>query len=263
MTTISDISTKGGSRPARKRIEPLKAIRAIRALIADKEDTGQVFRIIDALSGGSDERMFGRFIANETGQRIVGEKRSLLATLSDRERLSRLPEGTLGRIYHEFMAAENLTADGLVEASAEAPRRYGEMPEAATIFRDRMRDSHDLWHVTTGYGRDGLGELCLLAFTYAQTRNRGIGFIVLVGARVASKQAPGLGIWRAVREGYRLGKAAQWLPLADWETLLSLPLADVRARLGIAAPVIYQRIEPVTSAAEKTKMTGQGMKTAA
>ena len=39
---------------------------------------------------------------------------------------------------------------------------------------------HDLWHVTTGYGRDALGELSLLAFTYAQEQNRGIGAIALI-----------------------------------------------------------------------------------
>jgi ubiquinone biosynthesis protein COQ4 len=261
MTTIADATN--GIRPKRKRIEPLKALRAIRALVADKEDTGQVFKIVDALSGGSDERMFNRFMADTTGQRIVGERRDLIALLNDRKKLGSLPEGTLGRIYYDFMTSENLTADGLVEASMEAPRLYADMPEGAAIFRDRMRDSHDLWHVTTGYGRDGLGELCLLAFTYAQTRNRGIGFIVLVGLRVVSKEVPGMGVWRAIREGYRHGKEASWLPAADWETLVSLPLEEVRARLGIKAPAEYRRIEPVTSALEKTKMGGKPMKQAA
>jgi len=264
MTHSATGQGQASSRPRRKRIEPMKAIRAIRALIADKEDTGQVFKIIDALSGGADERMFNKFMANGTGQQVVAEKRDLIALLNDRERLSKLPEGTLGRTYYEFMAEENLTADGLVAASEEAPRLYAEMPEGAAIFRDRMRDSHDLWHVTTGYGRDGLGELCLLAFTYAQTRNRGIGFIVLVGGRVSSKEMPGIGIWKAIREGYRHGKAASWLPTADWETLLAQPLADVRRQLGIVAPETYQRISPITSAAEKGLTAGKpGLKEAA
>lgn len=263
MTMTANVTNKAPVRPRRKRIEPMKAIRAVRALIANKEDTGQVFKIIDALSGGADERMFNKFMATGSGKRIVAEKRDLIALLNDRERLSKLPEGTLGRTYYEFMAEENLTADGLVAASKEAPRLYEEMPEGAEIFSNRMRDSHDLWHVTTGYGRDGLGELCLLAFTYAQTRNRGIGFIVLVGARVASKEAPGIGVWKAIREGYRHGKAASWLPAADWEALLELPLAEVRRQLGIATPATYRRIEPITSSREKGSITGQGMKEAA
>lgn len=254
MTTVQDatnITSISGTPPkyARKRIEPLKAWRAIKALIADKEDTGQVFKIIDALAGGADERMYNRFIKTETGQRIVAEKRDLIKLLNDRERLKALPEGTLGRSYYEFMAEENLTADGLVAASEEAPRR-NDRPEGAMIFGDRMRDSHDLWHVTTGYGRDGLGELSQLAFYYAQTRNRGIGFIVLMGARAAHKEAPKAGIWRAVREGYRLGKKAKWLPAADWEALLDKPLAQVRATLGMGVPAVYREIEPITSSME-------------
>ena len=39
-----------------------------------------------------------------------------------------------------------------------------------------MRDSHDLYHVVTGYGRDGLGEICVLTFGNAQFHNHGIGF---------------------------------------------------------------------------------------
>lgn len=251
MTMTGSVTNTTTERPRRKRIEPLKAIRAVRALVADKEDTGQVFKIIDALSGGSDERMFNRFMAAETGRRIVAEKRDLIAALNDRERLAKLPKGTLGRTYYEFMAEEDLSADGLVAASEEAPRYYRDMPADARLFRDRMRDTHDLWHVTSGYGRDGLGELCLLAFSYAQMRNRGIGFIVLVGTRVTSKKAPGVGIWKAVREGFRHGKSASWLPLADWESLLDKPLDEVRRQLGIQPPAIYQRIEPVTSAKDK------------
>src|SRR5690606_15661103 len=136
----------------RKRIEPLKAIRAIRALIADKEDTGQVFKVIDALSGGANDRQFRRFEATETGRQIITEKRDLISTLSNRDYLAGLPEDTLGRTYYEFMAGENLTADGLVAASEEV-RRRDDRTEAERIFGDRLRDQHDLWHVTTGYGR--------------------------------------------------------------------------------------------------------------
>ena len=134
MTTASPTEF-GGAAPAkrkRKRIQPLKAIRAIRALIADKEDTSQVFKIIDALSGDSVGRGFRRFVQTETGRRILAEKRNLVATLSERTRLAALPEGTLGRAYHEFMAEEDLTADGLVEAS-EAVERIDEILDVPGI----------------------------------------------------------------------------------------------------------------------------------
>lgn len=260
-SNITSLATPARAHQKRKRIEPLKAWRAMRALIADKEDTSQVFKVIDALAGDVDDRMYRRFSASEIGKRIIGEKRNLIGLLNDRERLSGLPRGTLGRTYHDFMAEENLTAEGLVEAS-EVVERRNERDEGARLFSDRMRDSHDLWHVTTGYGRDGLGELAQLALYYAQTRNRGLGFIVLMGTRSAAKEAPKAGVWKAVREGYRLGKAAEWLPAADWENLLDKPLKEVRAVLGMKEPVIYRQVESITSAMEGKIMGGEEIKAA-
>jgi ubiquinone biosynthesis protein COQ4 len=262
--TATNITGMGDAAPkkrVRKRIEPVKAWRAMQALIADKEDTGQVFKIIDALSGSADERMYRRFMASESGRRIAEENRDLIAVLNNRDYLKSLPEGTLGRTYHDFMAEENLTADGLVAASEEAPYRQA-LTASEKIFSDRMRDSHDLWHVTTGYGRDGLGELSLLAFYYAQGRNRGIGFIVLMGAYTSAKDAPKSGIWKAVREGYRLGKKARWLPAADWEALLEKPVSEVRAILGVGDPAFYREIEPETTAIENRLIAEEQMKAA-
>ncbi len=55
-------------------------------------------------------------------------------------------------------------------------------------YNARLRDMHDLWHVVTGYGRDSFGEACLLAFSYAQTRNRGIAFIAFFGTREIARE---------------------------------------------------------------------------
>ena len=96
---------------------------------------------------------------------------------------------------------------------------------------------HDLWHVATGYGRDLVGEAALLAFSYAQTRNRGVGFIVAIAWLRAS------GDFAFARpiivEGYRRGKRAAWLPGQDWEWLLTQPLGAVRERLGLGEPPAY------------------------
>ncbi|MEW6269630.1 MAG: Coq4 family protein [Thermodesulfobacteriota bacterium] len=223
------------TKPKRKRIQPLRALRAIRALIADPDDTAKVFEIIDALSGNAGERLFLRFRATATGERILRERRNLLATLEDRERLRTLPQGTLGRIYFDFTEREQITGQGLADASMAA-RRDDIGPERR-LFADRLRDMHDLWHVVTGYGRDLVGEAALLAFSYAQTRNRGVGFIVAVAYLRAKGDAA---FARPVMvEGYRRGRRAAWLPAADWEHLLTLPLERVRAELGLGAPPEY------------------------
>ena len=110
-----------------------------------------------------------------------------------------------------------------------------------TRYGDRLRDTHDLLHILTGYGRDALGEQCVLAFTYAQNRNLGVGFIAYAGGlelkyRVA-KSAP---IMKAVHEGYRIGNAAKNIVHEDIAALLREPLVNARKRLGISEPVGYR-----------------------
>ncbi len=231
MATIAQEST---------RIRPLVAWRALRALFRNGEDTKQVFIIGDALRGKSGLRAFQRFRATALGQSVLSGERDLLPVLCDRAHLSALPAGSLGRLYHDFMAEENLTADGLVDASKAGSRNVSSTE--VQRFRDRMRDQHDLHHVSTGYGRDGLGEVCVLAFGYAQTRNRGIGVIALMGMLKIAKALPGQPVCAAVMQAYRQGKAAAALYQQDWEALLPLPLEEVRQRLGIKPPTLYRQI---------------------
>jgi len=228
------------SRGIRSRpVQPLVAWRALRGLLQDPERTDLVFVIIRALSGNSLEGTFRRVMSDPQGRRTLDESRSLVDTLSDLERLRQLPDGTLGREYARFMDEERLTARGLVEASADRP-------EDDTVFLDpraqrlgeRLRDMHDLWHVCSGYNRDLLGEAALLAFTYAQTRNRGVGFIASMATfelwRHGLAGAPSV-IWN----GFRRGRRTAFLPAVDWEALLEQPLDHVRQQLGLGDPPNY------------------------
>lgn len=220
-------------------VRPLVAWRALRGLIADPERTDLVFVIIRALSGNSLEGSFRKVMADPEARRTLDESRSLVDTLSDLPRLRALPEGTLGREYSKFMDEQGLTARGLIEASLEGNGDDVEyLDPLAQRLGERMRDMHDLWHVSAGYNRDLLGEAALLAFTYAQTRNRGVGAITLMGMYQ---------LWRhglpeavsVIREGFRRGRRAAFLPGADWEALLELPLDEVRARLNLGEPPAY------------------------
>lgn len=217
------------------RLAPLQAMRALRRLIADPERTEEVFEILRGLSGNSLWRSYERFRSIPGSGELL--ERSLLTTLSDRDRLAALPKGTLGHSYFQFIYNENLSADGLVEAS-EFDEAVEPNPHLLA-FGERNRDMHDLWHVTTNYGRDTFGELCLLAFTYAQTRNLGILAIVVIGALKIARER-GRGVFSAAWQAYRDGKHAQWLPAADWESLLELPLHEVRQRLDVVAPTRYR-----------------------
>src|SRR5688572_11060580 len=224
------------------------ALRALWRLARDNDDTTHVFAIVDALRGNSDVRNVERMRESEIGRAILAERRSLLDVLADRERLRALPDGSLGRIYLAFMEREGLTADGLAAAADEGYRQRTFDPEVRT-FADWARDSHDLWHVLTGYGRDPLGELCLLGVLYSQIRSPGTAFIALLGLLQVPFEYPGAPSRRAVLQGFSIGRRAQCMIALDWEVLLARPLDEVRGTLGLDRPTYYEQSAPLHDAA--------------
>ena len=106
---------------------------------------------------------------------------------------------------------------------------------------NRLRDTHDLFHVLTTYGRDALGEASLLGFSYEQNHNLGVKFIAYAGARQIMKttqtKAP---LYDAIREGRSLGKAAHKLAHMDVEAVMRSDIDEVRAAMKIGVPVVYR-----------------------
>ena len=226
---------------ARRPVEWRRAARALRDLLADSSRTDLAFEVTYALGGSSGERLFQRFLTHPEGLPLLAERPTLLAALSDRAALAAMPEGSLGRAYLDFLRTGDLSAEGLVEASetAERPRDVGADRQ---WFFDRLRENHDLWHVLTGYGRDEAGEAANLAFTFGQTRDTGVAFMVLAAAWVGGMRPEvspdgvrrGWFHWqRYLSQAWRRGRRAAFLPAARFEELLPRPLADVRRTLGI------------------------------
>ncbi len=222
---------------AKRRMQPIVAMKAMGRLLRNPEATEEVFVIVRALAGDAIERGLRRFRTTPHAERILGQQQSLLDVLANREYLRGLPEGSLGRTYLKFMEDGNITAEGLKAASdIEGGERF-EDPELE-IYGLRLRDQHDLWHAVSGYGRDVAGEACLLAFTYAQTKNRGIGFIAFMGA-LKLRKTFGNDIFASMNQAYKMGKSAAWLPAQMWEDLLELPVDEVRRKLNLAMPDRY------------------------
>lgn len=218
------------------------ALRALNELIDNPEDTPRVFEIVRALGRPALKRSLRRFRTTEVGARVLRDRIDLIDTLRDRESLAAMPAGTLGRTYYDFIYGESLSADGLVAASMEqGVQAYNFKDPDLKRFGERMRDQHDLWHTVTQYGRDPFGELCLLAFSYAQTKNRGLALIVGVGALRAMREL-GPQALNAVWHAYRAGRHASWLPAEDWAANLRLPVDEVRRQLAIKPPAEYREV---------------------
>ena len=239
MTATADFDKLDRLRP--QRLEPLRAFRAFRKLIRDKEDTAQVFEIMRALSGRSIGRGYNRMLKSLEGGRQAFLREELAHKLDDPVWLSQFGPGSVGAAYREFREARGFTAEGLAdEARKVAPLVDAQHP--VVWYSRRIRDVHDVWHVLTGYGTDALGEACVVSFSYAQTRNLGFAFIGWGAAREIQREAPSVPARRAVWQAYRNGRAARWLPGLDYEALFEQPLEAVRERLNIRPASVYQAV---------------------
>lgn len=227
----------------KNRRRPLKALHHFRKLIRNKEDTTQVFYVVEALNGNSFQKRFVKFANSEKGRERIEENRFLPSILDNHDWLATLPDGSLGRAYLDFMTKEKLTAQGLVDeyAASGVSRDYGH-PDM-TIYSDRLRDTHDMLHILTGYGRDALGEASVLGFSHAQHGGLGVIFIAYGAAMEIRKSAPkSAPVLKSIHEGRRIGKAATNIVYEDILELLPQQLDDVRAQLGITLPTYYQAV---------------------
>jgi len=220
------------------------ALMALRRLAADANNTKEVFKIMRALNAGTAKTGYERLLQTEEGGRLAFEHAEIGALLSDSAAIAAFAPGTLGAAYAAFLVETGYTAEGLAaasrvdDASREAPHPYA-------WFGRRTRDTHDLWHILTGYrANDRLGEACLAAFYYAQTRGAGWALIAR-GAGLRALAAGSIKKLRALREAYRNGRRAVWLHGEDYALMLAEPLDALRTRLGIVEPKAYRAAEAV------------------
>ncbi len=216
------------------------ALKALGRLLSDKEDTGQVFEIMGALNGDATSRSYQRLLRTVDGGRLAYEHVELAPRLMDDAWLDSFAPGTVGAAYRAFVRSENLSAEGLAEISRQTHGR-AEVAHPHAWFGRRIRDSHDIWHILSGYHRDGLGEACLVAFSYAQTGSLGWALIAF-GAASRARRGGARRHVKAIWQGYQRGKAAAWLPGEDYERLMSEPLDAARRRLNITPASLYDAI---------------------
>lgn len=219
---------------------PRRALRAARILARDPDDLPQVFTIIESLSFDTLQRIHDRMMRSETGRRLIANKPDIVDRLADRAALARLPEGTLGRAYLDFVSRENISAEGIRAAGDKGMTHEHPVPADLEWVHARMRDTHDLWHAAVGYHGDVLGETALLGFTFAQTWNPAIALILAIGLGKTIGVAPEAR--RTILDGFRRGKRAAYLPEQEWEAMLELPVAEVRRRLGLESVPVYTPI---------------------
>ena len=176
-------------------------------------------------------RRFARW--EEVAEELAADPRTGPA-LAARERLggidlaelARLPEGSLGRVFGEHCRNRGIDPN-LVQIPDGSPGDF----VMAHLF-----ETHDLWHVTTGWGNDELGEVGLGGFYLAQL---GLPLIALMLALILLNtvfREPSTLRERidALVAGYQMGKSSRPLFGLRWREEWSRPVAEIRAELQVS-----------------------------
>ncbi|MBX7495977.1 hypothetical protein K3172_08950 [Qipengyuania sp. 6B39] len=222
------------------RYRPIAALKGFRELLKDKENTAVVFQIYDALPSSSFMPRVRALTLSPLGEALRKSEPFLPELLDDHEALRRLPKGSVAHAYCDFMEREGLSAAGLVEESEKSGRPT--YPDLVQWFGFRQRDTHDLMHVLSGYGRDALGEQCVLLFTHGQSPSQGHLLLGYAGSLHIKKlrrdsAAP---VMKATRQAHRTGKACPPIVSMSIRELLAKDLQQVRDELNIPEPHWYR-----------------------
>jgi ubiquinone biosynthesis protein Coq4 len=196
--------------------------RFVRAYITAVRD----FSRLDALLAIADNAGFAGSAAQEamlTTPEIQAFMRHPLPPLVlDRAALGRLPPGSLGRSFVEFLDAQGIDPEDLMRPGRD-------------VLGEQRARTHDLWHVLTGFETDVAGELGLQAFNQAQLGTPASLAFLSAGYLNALLCTPDDARRRtdAIARGWSLGRRARPLFGVDWAALWTTPLVEVRRRFGL------------------------------
>lgn len=212
-------------------VNPLKTLRMLHSfwrLSQDPNRLGEVFAIADAGSNTKVLAEVAEFVARHPqGARALREGTRLGAV--DLAELQKLPAGTLGRVFADHMIENNLDPRSIPVPTYE--------PGDVRYIKTHLRETHDIWHIATGFHTDVAGEIGLQAFYLAQLPSRlSAALIAMAFVHLATKNIePRDAIMTEVMRGWALGKRATPLFGFEWAKHWKTPLVDVQKMLGIDA----------------------------
>ncbi len=198
-------------------------VRTLATLARDPGRLDQVLVLAQTVNLPTVARAIDRLEHDDGGRALLADQPRIDRAHVDLDALRRLPDGALGREYTRFLDDNGITPDAF-----ENLPDVGD-PRAAYLML-RLRQTHDLWHVLTGFAPDVRGEILLQAFTYAQLRAPSALLIATLGTLRWAFEWPGQG--KALREAFSRGKRTRTLATFRWEDHWATPLTELRELLA-------------------------------
>ncbi|MBF2080357.1 MAG: hypothetical protein IGR76_18035 [Synechococcales cyanobacterium T60_A2020_003] len=201
------------------------------SLFANPTNTLSVYDIEDGLRNDKSTVLSIEYIKSQPGVMDMVRDR-YLAPLPDIDTLLQSPPDSLGYAYATYIRDNGFDPAFYRNLSVEDDTSY--------LFQ-RRRQTHDIWHLVTGFGIDEESELGLKAFELAQTRST-MSAILLAGGLVRTlfKTPERLDyLLDRIAVGYRMGMQAKPFLAQRWEEDWEKSLAQWREELNVQVPSTY------------------------
>lgn len=209
----------------------LRMIKAFFAVVRDVERTNEVFAISEKIPDSAVLTAVDFVASGKYSERAFREQYVLGKV--DLIKFRSFPDGTLGREYARFMDARGLD-----------PEFYPplELTSRSQYIRLHLYQTHDLWHVVTGFDSSPAGELGLQAFYYAQIDLPLPIMLIAAGLLNALIYAPG-DVTRRLDEithGWKMGRETRKIFGYPWQENWETPISEIRREFeltsALAAP---------------------------
>ena len=202
-------------------------LKVVQGFITFANNPNQTEAVFDMADGLRHTDLYQQFIEYAHSQPTVAQiiQDRYFGSNLDLETLLCYDKNSLGYVY----------ASTLKEAQLD-PYFYRKLKveDDYSYIALRMRQTHDIWHLITGFGTDLAGELGLQAFTLAQTHSP-LAVTILAAAILYTLKSSGPlhDIVDSIQQGWRMGEQAQPFLAQKWEENWDKPLSEWRAELGL------------------------------
>ena len=209
-----------------ERLQSLKLLASLATFLKNPGSLDSVLAVGASLKDSPlSEQMIRHLLDNPTFAQLVND--GWRPQPIDLSALQTLPTGTLGRCYADQLISQGITPDTLIDPSPINDER--------DYIVHRLKETHDITHVLTGFGIDGVSELGLQGFNLAQNRSP-LAVMLIFGGMLTALQndEPLAPMLRALAKGFQMGLDAELVisrkleegwgrPLNAWRSELRLP----------------------------------------
>ena len=209
-----------------QRIQSLRMLAGLGKFLQHPDDLQSVYAVAASVQGSPMAAQMMRHMLSQPGIAAMIQQQWRPAPI-DLDALEQLPSGSLGHCYASQLKSQGITPQTLIDPTP--------ITSDKEFIVHRLKETHDIVHVLTGFGVDGVGEIGLQAFNLAQNRSP-LAVLLIFGGMLQTLQEdePLEELLHAISRGFEMGLKAECVvgyrledawqrPLNEWRMELNLP----------------------------------------